>query len=123
VKQYNVNAPDELCSINFNPAPIALVVNTDDSRNPGRHWVAVYIWKVHGKLYSDHYDSYGNYLSRYGIQLFQFQCINTIKKFISSIQLAYVVYILLGSYTSVVEELHWQHMLATVYQIQLKMTT
>jgi hypothetical protein len=69
VKQYDVIARDELSSVNFNLAPIALVVNTDDRRNPGRHWVAVYVWKVHGKLYSDHYDSYGNPLSRYGINI------------------------------------------------------
>jgi hypothetical protein len=69
VKQYNVIARDQVSLIDFNIVPLALIINTDILKNPGKHWVAVYAWKQRDKIICDHYDSYGNNLKMYKIEL------------------------------------------------------
>lgn len=51
-----VCARDKLKNIKLNRLPAAIIINTDRSDQPGKHWVAVYIDRI-GNV--EYFDSYG----------------------------------------------------------------
>jgi len=65
VKLSKVIALNEIKKVEFKSFPISLIVNTDRRGSPGKHWFALYIYKVRDVVYTDYFDSYGNPFSKY----------------------------------------------------------
>jgi len=65
VKFSKVIALNEIHKVDFSNFPISLIVNTDKRGSPGKHWFALYIYKVKDEVRTDYFDSYGNPFSKY----------------------------------------------------------
>jgi hypothetical protein len=66
VKGFKVLARDQLSSLSLTSIPF---VNTDDSNQPGSHWIAFFFYRVNDTVLFDYFDSYQNPLAKYGITL------------------------------------------------------
>jgi hypothetical protein len=69
VKGFKVLARDQLSSLSLTSIPFAAIVNTDDSNQPGSHWIAFFFYRVNDTVLFDYFDSYQNPLEKYGITL------------------------------------------------------
>jgi len=63
--QNAVFARNELKNIRDISSSFSIIVNTDDLGSPGRHWLALYIYKEGNSVCTDFFDSYGLPYTKY----------------------------------------------------------
>lgn len=68
-KTLHVIARDELYLIDNYKVPCAVVINCDDRKDPGSHFMSFFMFSRNGTLCIDWFDSYGLLIEYYNIQL------------------------------------------------------
>jgi hypothetical protein len=69
VKKTYVIASDEIYLIDLESLPAAVIINTDPSSLPGRHWLGLYLFKQLNFVNAIYFDSYNKSLDYYNIRL------------------------------------------------------